>query len=83
MRGRRTPYEIYWEILVFCRTPRLFTAIVNRCDLNSRLGQEYLRVPDRERLPRGRPGRRKDALPGDRPGAGVSHPLFHAIQDAL
>jgi predicted transcriptional regulator len=42
MRGRRTPYEIYWEILVFCRTPRLFTAIVNRCDLNSRLGQEYL-----------------------------------------
>jgi predicted transcriptional regulator len=42
MRGRRTPYEIYWEILVYCRTPRLFTNIVNRCDLNSRLGQEYL-----------------------------------------
>ncbi len=42
MRGRRTPYEIYWEILVFCRTPRLFTTIINRCDLNSRLGQEYL-----------------------------------------
>jgi len=42
MNGRRTPYEIYWEILVFCRTPRPFTGIINRCDLNSRTGQEYL-----------------------------------------
>ncbi|HTY51747.1 MAG TPA: winged helix-turn-helix domain-containing protein [Methanomicrobiales archaeon] len=42
MAGRRTPYEIYWEILTFCRTPRSFTAIINRCDLNSKIGQEYL-----------------------------------------
>ena len=42
MAGRRTPYEIYWEILVFCRTPRSFTAIINRCDLNSKTGQEYI-----------------------------------------
>jgi predicted transcriptional regulator len=42
MTGRRTVYEIYWEILVYCRTPRTFTAIVGRCDLNSRIGQEYL-----------------------------------------
>lgn len=42
MAGRRTPYEIYWEILVYCRTPRTFTAIINRCDLNSKTGQEYL-----------------------------------------
>jgi predicted transcriptional regulator len=42
MAGRRTPYEIYWEILVFCRTPRSITAIINRCDLNSKTGQEYL-----------------------------------------
>jgi predicted transcriptional regulator len=42
MTGRRSPYEIYWEILVFCRTPRSFTAIINRCDLNSRTGQEYI-----------------------------------------
>jgi len=40
--GRRTPYEIYWEILVYCRTPRSFTGIINRCDLNSKTGQEYL-----------------------------------------
>jgi predicted transcriptional regulator len=42
MRGRRTAYEIYWEILVYCRSPRSFTAIINRCDLNSKTGQEYL-----------------------------------------
>jgi predicted transcriptional regulator len=42
MSGRRTVYEIYWEILVYCKTPRSFTAIINRCDLNSKLGQEYL-----------------------------------------
>jgi predicted transcriptional regulator len=39
---RRTQYEIYWEILVFCKTPRSFTGIIGRCDLNSKLGQEYL-----------------------------------------
>jgi len=42
MAGRRTQYEIYWEILVYCKTPRGFTTIINRCDLNSKLGQEYL-----------------------------------------
>lgn len=42
MSGRRSPYEIYWEILVYCWTPRAFTAIINRCDLNSRTGQEYI-----------------------------------------
>ena len=42
MSGRRTVYEIYWEVLVYCKTPRSFTAIINRCDLNSKTGQEYL-----------------------------------------
>lgn len=42
MSGRRSPYEIYWEILVYCRAPRAFTAIINRCDLNSKTGQEYI-----------------------------------------
>jgi predicted transcriptional regulator len=42
MASRRSPYEIYWEILVFCRIPRSFTSIINRCDLNSKIGQEYL-----------------------------------------
>jgi predicted transcriptional regulator len=43
MAGRRTQYEIYWEILIYCRSPRTFTSIINRCDLNSKTGQEYLR----------------------------------------
>jgi predicted transcriptional regulator len=42
MNGRRSPYEIYWEILVYCKSPRTFTAIINRCDLNSKTGQEYI-----------------------------------------
>jgi predicted transcriptional regulator len=42
MSGRRTVYEIYWEILVFCKTPRSFTGIIGRCDLNSKTGQEYI-----------------------------------------
>jgi predicted transcriptional regulator len=42
MTSRRSPYEIYWEILVYCKSPRSFTAIINRCDLNSKTGQEYL-----------------------------------------
>jgi predicted transcriptional regulator len=42
MNGRRTVYEIYWEILVYCKSPRSFTGIINRCDLNSKTGQDYL-----------------------------------------
>lgn len=42
MTMRRSPYEIYWEILVYCKSPRPFTAIINRCDLNSKTGQEYV-----------------------------------------
>ena len=42
MSERRSRYEIYWEILVFCQTPRAFTVIINRCDLNSKTGQEYI-----------------------------------------
>jgi len=42
MAERRTSYEIYWEILVFCRTPKSVTAIIGRCDLNSKTGQEYI-----------------------------------------
>ena len=42
MKGRRTNYEIYWEILVFCRKPKTFTNIINRCDLNSKIGQQHI-----------------------------------------
>lgn len=42
MNNRRTQYEIYWEILTYCKTPRLITQIIQRCNLNSKIGQEYL-----------------------------------------
>jgi len=48
MAERRTQYEIYWEILVFCKTPRSFTGIINRCNLNSKTGQEYLEFLSRK-----------------------------------
>ncbi len=43
MKGRRSSFEIYWEILVYCREPRTFTNIINRCDLNSKIGQQHLK----------------------------------------
>jgi len=42
LKGKRTLYEIYWEILTFCRTPRTFTSIIHRCSLNSEIGQEHM-----------------------------------------
>jgi predicted transcriptional regulator len=42
MGERRSQYEIYWEILTFCKAAQSFTGIINRCDLNSKTGQEYL-----------------------------------------
>jgi predicted transcriptional regulator len=39
---KRTHYEIFWEILTFCKTPRSFTSIINRCNLNSKIGQTHI-----------------------------------------
>ena len=42
MKGKRTLYEIYWEILTYCRSPRTFTSVIHRCNLNSKIGQEHM-----------------------------------------
>ncbi|MCW4048393.1 MAG: hypothetical protein NWE89_01520 [Candidatus Bathyarchaeota archaeon] len=42
MKGKRTLYEIYWEILTYARNPRTFTSIVHRCSLNSKIAQEHI-----------------------------------------
>ena len=42
MNGKRTLYEIYWEILTYCRNPKTFTSIIHRCSLNSKIGQEHI-----------------------------------------
>jgi predicted transcriptional regulator len=42
MQFKRTHYEIYWEILTYCKTPRSFTSVINRCNLNSKIGQIHI-----------------------------------------
>lgn len=42
MIQKRTHYEIFWEILVFCKNPQSFTSIINRCNLNSKIGQNHI-----------------------------------------
>jgi predicted transcriptional regulator len=46
MKGKRTQYEIYWEILTYCRNSRTFTSIIHRCSLNSKIGQEHINFLD-------------------------------------
>jgi predicted transcriptional regulator len=53
VKGKRTLYEIYWEILTFSRNPRTFTNIIQRCSLNSKIGQEHIGfLLDKGYLPR-------------------------------
>ena len=42
MKSRRNQYEIYWEILIYCKTPKTFTSIIHKCNLNSKIAQEHL-----------------------------------------
>lgn len=42
MKNRRTQYEIFWEILHFCKEPKTVTSIIHRCNLNSKIIQSYL-----------------------------------------
>lgn len=42
MKGKRTLYEIYWEILTYSRNPKSFTSIIHRCNLNSKIGQQHI-----------------------------------------
>ncbi|MCW4029570.1 MAG: hypothetical protein NWE92_07985 [Candidatus Bathyarchaeota archaeon] len=39
---KRTHYEIFWEILTFCKQPKSFTSVINRCNLNSKIGQIHI-----------------------------------------
>ena len=42
MEGRRTQYEIFWEILIYCKTPKTYTSIIHKCNLNSKIAQDHL-----------------------------------------
>lgn len=47
---KRTHYEIFWEILTFCKTPKSFTSIINRCNLNSKIGQIHIDFLEKKHL---------------------------------
>jgi predicted transcriptional regulator len=42
MKGRRTQYEIFWGILIYCKTPKTYTSIIHKCNLNSKIAQDHL-----------------------------------------
>jgi predicted transcriptional regulator len=42
VKQKRTHYEIFWEILTFCKKPQSFTSVINRCNLNSKIGQTHI-----------------------------------------
>jgi predicted transcriptional regulator len=42
VKSKRTLYEIFWEVLTYCRNPRTFTNIIQECSLNSKIGQEHI-----------------------------------------
>lgn len=86
MVERRTSYEIYWEILVYCKTPRTFTAIIGRCDLNSKTGQEHLRfLVDRNYLWIDKDGERSMYVATERAAEYIAlfSRLYQGLFDAL
>lgn len=50
MKQKRNHYEIFWEILTFCKKPQSFTSIINRCNLNSRIGQRHIEFLKKRQL---------------------------------
>ena len=50
MRPRRSVYEIAWEILTYCRTPRRVSEIMLACNLNTRAAERYLELLTRRGL---------------------------------
>ncbi len=44
MKPRRSPYEIIWEILSYCRQPRRITHILLACNLSTDTAKKYLNL---------------------------------------
>lgn len=42
MKPRRSIYEIIWDILIYCRTPRRISHILLVCNLSTRSARKYL-----------------------------------------
>ena len=50
MKPRRSPYEIAWDILTYCRTPRRVSEILLACNLNTKTADKYLELLVRKGL---------------------------------
>ena len=50
MRQRRSIYEIVWDILTYCRTPRKVSEILLVCNLNTKAAEKYLELLVRKGL---------------------------------
>jgi len=44
MKPRRSPYEIIWEIVSYCRKSRKITHILLACSLNTDTARKYLNL---------------------------------------
>jgi len=42
MRPRRSVYEIIWDILRYCRTPKKLSHILLMCNLSTRTAKKYI-----------------------------------------
>ena len=50
MKPRRSIYEIIWDILTYCRTPRKMSQVLLVCNLNMKTANRYLEMLIREGL---------------------------------
>ena len=50
MRPRRSIYEIAWDILTYCRTPRRMSQILLACNLNTKAANKYIEMLIRKGL---------------------------------
>jgi predicted transcriptional regulator len=44
LKPKRTPYEIVWQVLDFCREPKKFSHIIQSCNLNTDSANRYLEL---------------------------------------
>ena len=44
MKSKRTPYEIVWQILDYCRKPRKLTQMIQACNLNTPRAKKYIEL---------------------------------------
>ena len=50
MRPRRSVYEIAWDILTYCGTPRRMSQILLACNLNTKIANKYIEMLIRKGL---------------------------------